>query len=223
MISSSSSEIQKSAAAVSTADEAGDGDKMRVQLATGKAGGLASLRPELSDLMARIARFRDRDAFQSLFVTVGPSVKGMLLRQGADHGTAEEIVQETFLMVWRKAEQYASDRGSASTWIYTIARNLRIDRLRREVPWQELTEDHLQQVSDEPLQDELLASHQIQSRMRSVLESLPADQTEVVMLAYVEGLSHGEIAARLGIPLGTVKSRMRLAYQKIKNSVLDAS
>ena len=179
--------------------------------------------PELAVLLTRVARDKDRDAFGQLFVAVSPQVKGMLLRQGADHGTAEEIVQETFLTVWRKADLYSSERGSATTWIYTIARNLRIDRIRREVPWQELGEDQFEQASDDPLQDDILASQQIHARMRSVLETLPAEQREVVTMAYVEGLAHGEIAGRLGIPLGTVKSRMRLAYQKIKDALPDLS
>ena len=180
-------------------------------------------RPELAALMTRIAVTRDRAAFGELFVSVGPWVKGMLLRQGADAASAEDIVQETFLTVWRKAALFSSERGSATTWIFTIARNLRIDRIRREVPWQALGEEQFEQASDDPLQDEQLASRQVQSRMQAVLETLPADQTEVVQLAYGEGLSHGEIAQRLGIPLGTVKSRMRLAYQKIRESFQDAS
>lgn len=180
-------------------------------------------KPELAALMARVALGQDRDAFRQLFVTIGPAVKGMLVRQGADRGTAEELVQETFLTVWRKAEQFSAERGSATTWIFTIARNLRIDRLRREVPWQELGEGQNEQASDDPLPDEQLSSQQIQTRMKAVLATLPADQTEVVQLAYLEGLSHGEIAEKLKVPLGTVKSRMRLAYQKIKSSFQDAS
>jgi len=196
---------------------------MQVSLATGRSPFAAQSRPELAALIARIATHRDRGAFADLFQLVGPQVKGMLVRQGADHGTAEEIVQDTFLTVWRKAELFVASRGSVITWIYTIARNLRIDRIRREVPWQELGQDHLEQASGEPLQDDQLAATQIQERLRCVLDTLPTDQGEVVRLAYDEGLSHGEIADRLAIPLGTVKSRMRLAYQKIKDSLADAS
>ena len=199
------------------------GGGMQSSLASGRATAGAHTRPELNDLITRIALQRDRDAFGRLFQLVGPQVKGMLVRHGADHGTAEEIMQDTFLTVWRKAELFVSARGSVITWIYTIARNLRIDRLRREVPWQELGEDHLEQASSDPLQDDLLAAGQIQARLRSVLETLPADQGEVVALAYTDGLSHGEIADRLRIPLGTVKSRMRLAYQKIKDALAEAS
>jgi RNA polymerase sigma-70 factor, ECF subfamily len=215
--------IQSATAPVDPLSAAVGGSGMQASLASGRPPSVAHSRPELTDLLTRIAMQRDRDAFGKLFQLVGPQVKGMLVRQGADYGTAEEIVQETFLTVWRKAELFVASRGSAITWIYTIARNLRIDRLRREVPWQELGEDHLEQAADGPLQDEQLAAGQIQARLRSVLETLPPDQGEVVTLAYTEGLSHGEIAQRLGIPLGTVKSRMRLAYQKIKDSLAEAS
>ncbi len=223
MSASDQPEIQSTKSAVDTSTAAVGGIGMQVQTASGRSSNVTTSRPELTHLITCIAVQRDRDAFGRLFQMLGPQVKGMLVRQGADHGTAEEIVQETFLTVWRKAEQFSSDRGSATTWIYTIARNLRIDRIRREVPWQELSDDHLEQASHEPLQDEQLASQQVQIRMRAVLDTLPVDQSEVVMLAYVEGLSHGEIAVKLSIPLGTVKSRMRLAYQKIKDSLSEAS
>jgi RNA polymerase sigma-70 factor, ECF subfamily len=221
--SSNPPQIQPTGAAVESQTAASGGDGMQAFVATGKRPAGAVARPELTDLLGRIAVQRDREAFARLFQLVGPQVKGMLVRQGADYGTAEEIVQDTFLTVWRKAELFVAARGSAVTWIYTIARNLRIDRLRREVPWQELGEDHLEQASGDPLQDDQLAAEQIQARLRSVLETLPADQGEVVALAYTEGLSHGEIAGRLDIPLGTVKSRMRLAYQKIKDALAEAS
>jgi RNA polymerase sigma-70 factor, ECF subfamily len=215
-------EIQSAPPSVTSTTAAVGSGGMQGQLASSRIATGSVSRPELNDLVTRIAGQRDREAFGKLFLMMGPQVKGMLVRQGADHGTAEEIVQDTFLTVWRKAELFVAERGSATTWIYTIARNLRIDRIRREVPWQELGEDHLEQASQDPLQDEQLASQQIQARIRAVLDTLPADQVEVVMLAYVEGLSHGEIAARLSIPLGTVKSRMRLAYQKMKGSLPEA-
>jgi RNA polymerase sigma-70 factor (ECF subfamily) len=103
--------------------------------------------------------------------------------------------------------------------VFAIARNLRIDRLRREVPWQELPEERLAQASDEPLPDEAMAEKEKQQRVQAALAALPAEQKEVVALAYLEGLSHSEIADRLGMPLGTVKSRMRIAYQKIRQTL----
>lgn len=146
-------------------------------------------------------------------------MKAYMMRQGADPATAEDLAQETLLTVWRRASLYAPEKGSASTWIFTIARNLRIDRLRREVPWQALPEHHEEEAADDPAPDEAVASREADAAVRAALESLPADQREVVVLAYIEGLSHSEIAARLGAPIGTVKSRMRIAYQKIRTAL----
>lgn len=171
---------------------------------------------DLSLALARIAAHRDRSAFRALFDTLAPAVKGLALRQGADAAAAEEIVQETFLTVWRKAALYAPERGSANAWVYTIARNVRIDRLRREPIWQELTEEPDNRASDDPPADEALAAGQIQARVRDVLNQLPPEQATVVRLAFIDGLSHAQIAEATGAPLGTVKTRMNLAYQKMR-------
>jgi RNA polymerase sigma-70 factor, ECF subfamily len=185
----------------------------------------AAPRPErqvrMADLLQRIATRADVEAFRQLYDSFGPRVKSYMMRQGADADTAEELAQETLLSVWRKAQLYAPEKGSATTWIYTIARNLRIDRLRREFAWQELPEGHNETASDDPAPDQILSDHERQVRVRRALTTLPPDQHEVVSLSYLEGLSHSEIAERLTLPLGTVKSRMRLAYQKIRESVED--
>jgi RNA polymerase sigma-70 factor (ECF subfamily) len=170
----------------------------------------------MADLLRRIAERADPAAFRELYEAYGPRVKAYMMRRGADAGTAEDLAQETLLTVWRKAALYAGDRGSMTTWVFAIARNLRIDRLRREVPWQELPEGRLAEASGEPLPDEAMAEKERQQRVQAALAGLPDEQKEVVALAYLEGLSHSEIAARLGMPLGTVKSRMRIAYQKIR-------
>jgi RNA polymerase sigma-70 factor, ECF subfamily len=176
----------------------------------------------MADLLRRVAEQADTAAFRELYQTYGPRVKAYMMRRGADAGTAEDLAQETLLTVWRRASLYTADKGSAATWIFTIARNLRIDRLRREVPWQELSEEHQERAAgDEALPDEALAEKERQTRVRAVLTSLPPDQQEVVSLSYLEGLSHGEIAERLKLPLGTVKSRMRMAYQKIRSGLED--
>jgi RNA polymerase sigma-70 factor (ECF subfamily) len=175
----------------------------------------------MSDLLKRIAEGRDAEAFQRLYQTYAPRVRSYMMRLGANAATAEELAQETLLAVWRKAALYSSEKGNATTWIFTIARNLRIDRLRRETVWQELPDDHEQQPSDDPAPDQTVADREIQARVQAVLATLPAEQHEVVSLAYLDGLSHSEIAERLDLPLGTVKSRMRLAYQKIRDAVGD--
>jgi RNA polymerase sigma-70 factor, ECF subfamily len=175
----------------------------------------------MADLLRRVAERADPAAFRELYEAYGPRVKAYMMRKGADAGTAEDLAQETLLMVWRKAALYAGDKGSMTTWVFTIARNLRIDRLRREVPWQELPEGRVAEASDDTLPDEALAEKQRQVRVQKALAELPPDQQEVVALAYLEGLSHSEIAARLGMPLGTVKSRMRIAYQKVRAALGD--
>lgn len=175
----------------------------------------------MADLLQRVAANGDVEAFRALFQDYAPRVKSYMMRQGADPRTAEELAQETLLTVWRKAALYSDDKGSATTWIFTIARNLRIDRLRREVAWQPLPENNDEQPSNDPAPDDVLSEKERGDRVRKILAELPAEQSEVVSLAYVEGLSHAEIAARLGLPLGTVKSRMRLAYQKFRDALED--
>jgi RNA polymerase sigma-70 factor, ECF subfamily len=173
----------------------------------------------MDDLLQKIARDRDPQAFQELFRLYGPRIKAMMMRQGADATAAEDIAQEALFAVWRKAHLFAAQKGGVATWIYTIARNLRIDRLRRQASSQELPEEMIDIASDDDLPDEALNRSQERERIRKVLETLPPEQYEVVRLSYIEGLSHNEIAGVLGAPIGTVKSRMRLAYEKIRDAV----
>lgn len=175
----------------------------------------------MAHLLQRVAQARDSQAFAELFENFAPRIKAYMIRQGADPTTAEELAQETLMTVWRKAGLYSDTKGSATTWIFTIARNLRIDRLRREAPWQALHEGRDEEASDEQLPDEVVSEKQRRQRVHEVLSTLPEDQYQVVHLSYIEGLSHSEIAERLELPLGTVKSRMRLAYGKIRDAVED--
>jgi RNA polymerase sigma-70 factor (ECF subfamily) len=175
----------------------------------------------MSDLLQKVAQNRDVEAFRQLFELYGPRVKSYMMRQGANATMAEDLAQDTLLTVWRKAHLYSGEKGSATTWIFTIARNLRIDRLRREVPWQPLPENQDEEASDAPDPEQEVTERERRDKVRAVLATLPPDQSEVVVLSYSEGLSHTEIASRLGLPLGTVKSRMRLAYQKVKEAVED--
>jgi RNA polymerase sigma-70 factor, ECF subfamily len=175
----------------------------------------------MADLIQQVALNRDVDAFRQLFQSYAPRVKSYMMRQGADANTAEELAQETLLTVWRKAALYSGEKGSATTWIFTIARNLRIDRLRKEFAWQELPEGHNETASTDIQPDEAVSEEERRMRVQAALSTLPEDQHEVVSLSYIEGLSHSEIAERLQLPLGTVKSRMRLAYQKIREAVED--
>lgn len=181
-----------------------------------------NLRDSMTDLIARVARERSAEAFRRLYDDYWPRIRAYMLKQGADVATAEELAQETLLAVWRKAALYAPEKGTPTTWIFTIARNLRIDKVRRETGWQTLGEEHAHEIpSDDVAADEAVSLGERQERVRRVLDSLPADQRDVIALAFVEGLSHSQIAEKLSLPLGTVKSRVRLAYQKVRDALED--
>jgi RNA polymerase sigma-70 factor (ECF subfamily) len=169
-----------------------------------------------ADLLARVAESKDRAAFAALFDHFAPRVKSFMLRKGATGDQAEDLVQETMITVWSKAALYVPDRGSVSTWIFTIARNLRIDRLRRERSSQYTDIDDYDAPSEEPGQEEAMGRLQEDSAVARALAEIPPEQRELLILSYVEDLPQSEIAARLQIPLGTVKSRMRLAYRRMK-------
>jgi RNA polymerase sigma-70 factor, ECF subfamily len=169
--------------------------------------------------VSKIAAENDEQAFRQLFNKFAPRVKAFMMRQGADAATAEELAQETLMTVWRKASLYSSDKGSVSTWIFTIARNLRIDRLRKEEQWLELPAIYQELPSQDDAPDVIISIAELELAMKRALATLPPEQKEVVTLSFIEGLAHAEIAARLSLPVGTVKSRLRLAYSKLRTAV----
>jgi RNA polymerase sigma-70 factor (ECF subfamily) len=176
----------------------------------------------MPDLLSRIAADRSDGAFRRLFEEFGPQIRHYMMRQGADAATADELTQETLLAVWRKAGLYTPAKGTPATWMFSIARNLRIDRLRKEFCWQELSEEIAEATPSEDAAPEDTASErQRQARVQAVLASLPGEQRDVVTAAFIDGLSQTEIAGRLALPLGTVKSRLRLAYQKVRAALED--
>jgi len=166
--------------------------------------------------MQRVARGQDWDAFQELFVFFGPRVKAMMLKAGTDNALAEDLVQETMVKVWRKAGLYAAGRGSVSTWIYTVARNARIDRVRRasSQPYDDI--DDLELESDSPTGEDHAYMSEQAAGVAEAVQQLPKEQRQVIELAFMHDLPQSEIAEKLSLPLGTVKSRMRLAYSKLK-------
>jgi RNA polymerase sigma-70 factor (ECF subfamily) len=142
----------------------------------------------MSDLLSRIAAERSDDAFRRLFEEFAPRIKSYMMRRGTDAATAEELAQETLLTVWRKAALYSPDRATPATWIFTIARNLRIDRLRKEVAWQELSDEHAEEIpSEDTTPDDVASERQRQARVQAVLARLPAEQREVITLAFIDG------------------------------------
>lgn len=170
-----------------------------------------------SGLIAAVAR-EDRAAFATLFTHFAPRVKAFLMRSGASETVADEVAQETLLAVWRKAAQFDPQTTGAAAWIFTIARNLRIDALRRQSRGvAEAAAVDLDAFEDErPPPDAALATAQAEQRVRSALSKLSDDQVRVVELSFFEDRAHGEIAQLLKIPLGTVKSRLRLAMGRLR-------
>jgi RNA polymerase sigma-70 factor (ECF subfamily) len=179
-------------------------------------GGLAA---EHGAMIVRIAQGRDRTAFIALFQHFAPRVKSYLRRRGAPDTVAEDMAQEAMLSVWRKADRFDPTKAGAGTWIFTIARNLWIDTIRKERR-PELDPSDPLLVPDGPENaDSVLENEQRDDRLRTALESLPAKQAEVVRLAFFDDLTHTEVAERLGLPLGTVKSRLRLAFDRLRGTI----
>lgn len=178
--------------------------------------GAVSGETEYDRLIQAVARDRDRDAFAALFDHFAPRLKAYLMRAGAAPAAADDFAQDAMLTVWRKAEQFDPSRARAATWIFTIARNRRIDALRREsrpLPVPEITLDS----PDPERPDDLLEARQDEGRVRAALRSLKPDQIEVIQMAFFQDLTHAEVAQSLALPLGTVKSRIRNAMIKLRD------
>ncbi|MDE2007283.1 MAG: sigma-70 family RNA polymerase sigma factor [Rhodospirillales bacterium] len=167
-------------------------------------------------LIVAVATRRDRAAFAALFTYFAPRVKSFLQKRGAGAAQAEDLAQEALLAVWRKAAQFDPARATAAAWIFAIARNLWIDALRRT---------RLALPADDPTDapeppaaaDALLAADQRAHRLRAAIATLPEEQSEALRLAYFEERSHSEMETALAIPLGTVKSRLRLAMTRLRS------
>ena len=167
-------------------------------------------------ILRRIAESRDRAAFQELFEHFAPRVKAYAMKLGASAQAAEDLAQEAMLTVWRKAGLFDPARAAASTWIFTIARNLRIDLLRRERLMRLDGGDPSLAPETEPDAGESFDARQDGEALRHALRTLPAEQSQIVMLSFFSDKPHSQIAAELNIPLGTVKSRLRLAMARLR-------
>jgi RNA polymerase sigma-70 factor (ECF subfamily) len=173
-------------------------------------------RTRFADLLLAVAELQDRDAFAELFAYYAPRVKSYLLRLGADSALAEEIAQDVMVTVWRKAGLFDRAQASVSTWIFRIARNRRIDLFRRSKRPELDPEEEMILPSGVEAPDARIEAMETEARVRAAMKDLPEEQVLLLKLAFYEGLSHSEIAVRLGAPLGTVKSRIRLAFAKMK-------
>jgi RNA polymerase sigma-70 factor (ECF subfamily) len=179
----------------------------------------ADLARDADDLIERIGRAADRQAFAELFRRFAPRIKSYLKRLGCETGQAEELTQETMVMVWRRAQMFDRRRAGAATWLFTIARNKRIDALRRERRPEIDPGDPALVRDPAPSAEEPLLLRQRAGRLAAALAELPPEQAELVRLAYFDERSQSAIAAERRLPLGTVKSRLRLALLRLRRSL----
>lgn len=172
---------------------------------------------EWVELVARIRDSQDRAAFARLFRHFGPRVKAFLMKSGANESLAEECTQEVMATLWTKAHMFDPSRASVSTWVFTVARNRKIDALRRlrrpepeDLPWG---------PEAEPDQEDVLSLQQESEKLTKAIANLPEKQRELIERAYFGDLSHSEIAEETGLPLGTIKSRIRLALDRLRHAM----
>jgi RNA polymerase sigma-70 factor (ECF subfamily) len=169
------------------------------------------------DCMSRISAERDRASFAAIFDHFGPRIKAFLIKSGSSVSMAEECTQDVMITLWRKAEMFDPSRASVATWIFTIARNRRIDLLRKErrPEPEELTWG----PEADPEPEELLGLQQESMQLVAALATLPDKQRELIQKAYFGDLTHAEIASETGLPLGTIKSRIRLALERLRHNM----
>ena len=167
--------------------------------------------------MIAIREHRDRSAFQDVFEHFAPRVKAYLMKSGADASLAEDCAQDAMVTLWQKAHLFDPTRASVSTWIFTIARNKRIDVLRKrnrpepeELPWGPEPETPL---------DDVLSLQEETVKLKQALSDLPEKQREIISRAFYGDLTHQEIAEETGLPLGTIKSRIRLALERLRHTM----
>ena len=187
-----------------------------------KIGLQSEPRPKASELAACISRIaidRDQSALEFLFRYFAPRIKSYCLKLGADTSAAEEITQEAMVSIWRNAGQFDPSKAAPSTWVFTIARNLVIDRFRKSRrPQFDFNDPAL--VPEEQLPpDRLIEQTELQENVRQIMNALSPNERNVLMLSFFEDLSHFEISRRLSLPVGTVKSRIRLAFGKIRSKI----
>ena len=156
-------------------------------------------------------------AFARIFYHFAPRVKAFLIRSGADAGLAEECSQEVMVTVWHKAHLFDATRASAATWIFTIARNKKVDALRKQL--RPTPDDLGWGPKHEPDQEEMVGLQQETNKLGEAISNLPEKQRSLVERAYFEEMSHNEIAEATGLPLGTIKSRIRLALERLRHEM----
>ena len=174
-----------------------------------------------SNLMAAIGSKQDLASFERIFDHFAPRVRSYMLRLGAAPSVADDLVQDVMLAVWRRADQFDSSKASVATWIFTIARNRRIDVIRKNRRPELDPNDPALVQGEEPSADSVLQRKQGKAIIQTALDDLPDNQSKILRLAYFEEMSHSDIARKLSLPLGTVKSRVRLATEKLRATLME--
>jgi RNA polymerase sigma-70 factor (ECF subfamily) len=173
--------------------------------------------PTFEDLLERVARQQDRQAFIALFEHYAPRIKGFFIKGGLSADIADELAQETMLTVWHKAATYNPAISNANTWIYTVARNKRIDYFRRRGRPEPDHNDPLMAPDEPPAPDQALSQSQDNEALAAAIRELPDEQADIIRQSYFEDKTQADIAAETGLPLGTVKSRIRLALERLRH------
>ncbi|RLJ99810.1 sigma-70 family RNA polymerase sigma factor [Ruegeria conchae] len=174
-------------------------------------------RKEWVDHVRRIRDAKDQIAFAELFQHFAPRIKAFLIKSGSDAALAEECAQEVMATLWHKAHLFDPTRATVATWVFTIARNKRIDVLRKQRRPE--PEDLWWGPEAEPEQEDVLALQQETAQLRDAMAALPEAQRQLIEKAYFGDLSHREIASQTGLPLGTIKSRIRLALDRLRHAM----
>lgn len=178
---------------------------------------------ELSACLLAVGARRDIQAFEVLFRHFGPKIRAFMLKRGGNRQQAEELMQETMMMIWNKATLFDPARGSVSSWIFTVARNVRIDAFRKTNRPEFDPNDPAFVPDPEPAADDVYEAGQEAERLRGALVKLPPEQADLLRLSFYEEISHSAIAERMNLPLGTVKSRIRLAFSRLRDILGDAA
>jgi RNA polymerase sigma-70 factor (ECF subfamily) len=188
----------------------------RVRAEAEKASIRAAKADELAAWMNAVSRFQDRDAFAALHRHFAPRLAGWMARAGLNAAQIDDIVQDCMVTIWRKAPLYNPTQASVATWIFTIARNLRVDHARRRANRDMAPLGEWDEMDDAPDGEGLLLAAESETQVRKALDELPSEQKQVLMEAYFADKPQSAIAQDLGLPLGTVKSRLRLALAKLR-------